>query len=67
MTLWPTPSFASSLLHERAEVNVPIGDEMAARFSIKFDHEASTCADLAIPGFRLDDQHDTSGKAALLW
>jgi iron complex outermembrane receptor protein len=55
------------LLRERAEVNVPIGDEMAARFSIqKFDHEGFT-NDLAIPGFRLDDQHDTSGKAALLW
>src|ERR1700722_16879758 len=55
------------LLRERAEGNVPIGDEVAARFSIqKFDHEGFT-NDLAIPGFRLDDQHDTSGKAALLW
>lgn len=56
-----------SLLRERAEVNVPIGEEMAARFSIqKFDHEGFT-NDLAIPGYRLDDQHDVSGKAALLW
>jgi len=56
-----------SLLRERAEVNVPIGDEMAARFSIqKFDHEGFT-NDLAIPGFRLDDQHDLSGKVAWLW
>ena len=40
---------------------------MALRFSIqKFDHEGFT-NDLAIPGFRLDDQHDVSGKVAWLW
>ena len=56
-----------SLLRERAEVNVPVGDDVALRFSIqKFDHEGFT-NDVAIPGFRLDDQHDTSGKVAWLW
>ena len=56
-----------TLLRERAEANVPVGDDMALRFSIqKFDHEGFT-NDLAIPGFRLDDQHDTSGKVAWLW
>ena len=56
-----------SLLRERAEANVPVGDDMALRFSIqKFDHEGFT-NDVAIPGFRLDDQHDVSGKVAWLW
>lgn len=55
------------LLRERAEANVPVGDDIAVRFSIqKFDHQGFT-NDLALPGFRLDDQHDTSGKLALLW
>ena len=56
-----------SLLRERAEVNLPVGDDVALRFSIqKFDHEGFT-NDVALPDFRLDDQHDISGKVALLW
>ena len=56
-----------NLLRERAEVNIPLGDDVALRFSVqKFDHDGFT-NDVAIPGFRLDDQHDVSGKAALLW
>ena len=55
------------LLRERAEVNIPIGDQLAARLSIqKFDHSGFT-RDVAIPGFHLDAAHDISGKAALLW
>jgi iron complex outermembrane receptor protein len=56
-----------NLFRERGEVNVPVGDDIALRFSVqKFDHDGFT-DDLAIPGFRLDDQHDVSGKVALLW
>jgi iron complex outermembrane receptor protein len=55
------------LTRERAEINVPVGDTLAARFSIqRFDHEGFT-TDVAIPGFREDDAHNTSIKAALLW
>jgi len=55
------------LYRERAEVNIPLGDQFALRLSgQKFDHTGFT-QDAAIPGFDLDDQHDVSGKAALLW
>ncbi|HEY2178029.1 MAG TPA: TonB-dependent receptor, partial [Caulobacteraceae bacterium] len=55
------------LTRERAEVNVPIGDNVALRVSAQqFDHEGFT-RDLDIPGFREDDTHATSFKAALLW
>ncbi|MHB8530262.1 MAG: TonB-dependent receptor, partial [Caulobacteraceae bacterium] len=58
---------AYQLARERAEVNVPLGDTLAARFSFqRFDHEGFT-TDVAIPGFREDDAHNTSVKAALLW
>ena len=56
-----------ALFRERAEVNVPLGDDFALRVSgQKFDHTGFT-RDLAIPGFNLDDAHDGSFKAALLW
>ena len=56
-----------NLFRERGEVNLPIGDDAAIRLSAqKFDHDGFT-SDAAIPGFRLDDQHDVSGKASLLW
>lgn len=56
-----------SLFRERAEVNIPLGDQFAARLSIqKFDHSGFT-RDIAIPGFSLDAAHDFSGKAAVLW
>jgi iron complex outermembrane receptor protein len=55
------------LTRERAELNVPLGDTVAMRFSAQqFDHEGFT-RDLAIPGFREDDTHATSLKAAILW
>src|SRR5579863_1856780 len=55
------------LYRERAEVNIPLDDQFALRLSgQKFDHTGYT-QDAAIPGFDLDDQHDASGKAALLW
>ncbi|MGA0601492.1 TonB-dependent receptor [Caulobacter sp. KR2-114] len=55
------------LFRERAEVNIPLGDQFAARLSVqKFDHSGFT-RDVAIPGFYLDAAHDVSGKAALLW
>ena len=55
------------LLRERAEMNIPLGDQFAARLSIqKFDRSGFT-RDVAIPGFYLDAAHDFSGKAALLW
>jgi iron complex outermembrane receptor protein len=56
-----------NLFRERGEVNLPLGDDFALRLSAqKFDHDGFT-NDVAIPGFRLDDAHDISGKAALLW
>jgi iron complex outermembrane receptor protein len=56
-----------NLFRERAEVNVPLGDDFAARLSVqKYDHDGFT-RDAAIPGFRLDAAHDVSGKVALLW
>jgi iron complex outermembrane recepter protein len=56
-----------NLFRERAEVNLPLGDDFALRLSVqKFDHEGFT-KDALIQGFDLDDAHDFSGKAALLW
>jgi iron complex outermembrane recepter protein len=56
-----------SLSRERAEINIPLGDQFALRASAqKYDHDGFT-KDVAIPGFTLDDAHDASGKAALLW
>jgi iron complex outermembrane receptor protein len=56
-----------NLYRERVEVNIPIGDTLALRVSgQKYDHTGFT-NDVAIPGFREDDAHDESGKAALLW
>ena len=58
---------AYDLTRERAEVNIPLGDQFALELSgQKFDHDGFT-QDAAIPGFRLDDAHDISGKASLLW
>jgi iron complex outermembrane receptor protein len=55
------------LFRERAEVNIPLDDHFALRLSgQKFDHDGYT-KDLAIPGFDLDDAHDGSVKAALLF
>jgi iron complex outermembrane receptor protein len=55
------------LTRERGEVNIPIGDTLAVRLSVQqFDHEGFT-QDLAIPGFREDDAHNTATKAAILW
>jgi iron complex outermembrane receptor protein len=55
------------LTRERGEVNIPIGDTLAVRLSVqRFDHEGFT-QDLAIPGFREDDAHNTATKAAILW
>src|SRR5262249_44181568 len=55
------------LTRERAELNIPIGDTLALRISgQRFDHEGFTNV-TEVPGFREDDAHDTSAKAALLW
>ena len=56
-----------NLFRERAEINLPLGDDFAARLSVqKFDHDGFT-KDAAIPGFKLDAAHDVSGKVAALW
>ena len=56
-----------NLFRERAEVNVPLGDDFAARLSVqKYDHDGFT-KNAAIPGARLDEAHDVGGKVALLW
>ncbi|HEY1560351.1 MAG TPA: TonB-dependent receptor [Caulobacteraceae bacterium] len=55
------------LTRERAWLNIPIGDTFAARISVqRFDHEGFT-RDLAIPGFREDDAHNSAIKAAIIW
>jgi iron complex outermembrane receptor protein len=56
-----------NLFRERAEVNVPVNDQVAVRASIqKYDHDGFT-KDVAIPGLKLDDADDVGGKAAVLW
>jgi iron complex outermembrane recepter protein len=55
------------LTRERAWLNIPIGDTLAIRLAAqRFDHEGFT-NDVALPGFREDDAHNTSTKAAVLW
>jgi len=58
------------LFQERAAANLPVSDTVAVRLSFqKADHDGFGKA-TAIPGdpdFQLDEQHDVSGKAALLW
>jgi iron complex outermembrane recepter protein len=55
-----------ALFRERAEVNIPVGDTVAIRLSAQaFDHDGFT-QNLGYPQ-RLDDAHDVSGKAAVLW
>jgi iron complex outermembrane recepter protein len=54
------------LFRERAEVNIPLGDQLALRVSAqKYDHRGFTLNTLN--GQRLDDAHDGSVKGALLW
>ncbi|HEV7157496.1 MAG TPA: TonB-dependent receptor [Caulobacteraceae bacterium] len=56
-----------TLFRERGEVNIPIGQTLAVRLSAqRFDHDGFT-DDLAIPGFREDDAHNTATKAAIKW
>jgi iron complex outermembrane receptor protein len=56
-----------NLFRERAEVNIPLGDDFALRVSgQKFDHDGFT-KDAALNGYGLDDAHDASGKVALTW
>lgn len=56
-----------NLFRERAEVNIPLGDDFAIRISgQKFDHDGFT-KDAALNGYGLDDAHDSSGKISLKW
>jgi iron complex outermembrane receptor protein len=56
-----------NLTRERAELNIPIDDTIAVRASVqKYDHDGFT-RDTFFPNYDLDDAHDVSGKAALLW
>jgi iron complex outermembrane receptor protein len=56
-----------NLFRERGEVNIPLSDQFALRVSAqKYDHDGFT-KDALIHGFDLDDAHDGSIKAALLW
>ena len=55
------------LVRARAEVNLPVGDDVAIRASIqKYSHEGFT-KDTYFNDFRLDDADDLSGKVAVLW
>jgi iron complex outermembrane receptor protein len=52
---------------ERAEINIPIGDEWAVRASVQnFGHDGFTKNNY-YPNKYLDDANDVSGKAAVLW
>jgi len=56
-----------NLFRERAEVNIPIGDTIAIRISAqKYDHDGFG-TDTILPSNDLDDAHDQSVKAAILW
>ena len=56
-----------NLFRERAEVNIPIGDTVAVRFSAqKYDHDGFG-TDTILPGNNLDDAHDDGFKAAVKW
>ena len=56
-----------NLTRERAELNIPINDDLALRISgQKYDHDGFT-KDGDIPGFTLDDAHDYTLKGSLLW
>lgn len=56
-----------SLSRERAEVNVPVGDTVAIRLSAqKFDHDGFG-EDTILRSNDLDDAHDQSFQAAILW
>ncbi len=55
------------LVRARAEVNLPVGDDIAIRASVqKYSHEGFT-KDTYFNDFRLDDADDLSGKVAVLW
>ncbi len=55
------------LARERGWLNIPLGDTAALRIAAqRYDHEGFS-TDVAIPGLREDDAHDTSARAALLW
>lgn len=56
-----------NLTRARAELNVPVSETVAIRGSVqKYDHDGFT-RNTYFPDYRLDDAHDLSGKAALLW
>ncbi len=56
-----------NLTRERAEVNVPVGDTVAIRLSAqKLDHDGFG-EDTILRSNDLDDAHDQSFKAAILW
>ena len=56
-----------NLHRERAEVNVPIGDQFAIRLSVQnYAHDGFT-KDVLLPSNDLDDANDVSGKLAILW
>jgi iron complex outermembrane receptor protein len=61
-------SFGTYMLtRARAAVNLPVGETLALRASVqKFDHKGFTKVTPLAP-FRMDDAHDGSVKAALLW
>ena len=55
------------LFRERAQVNIPIGGTIAIRASAqKYDHDGFG-NDTLLPGNTLDDAHDQSFKASVLW
>jgi iron complex outermembrane recepter protein len=55
------------LYRSRGMLNLPIGETLALRGSVQvFGHEGFA-TDKDLPGFRLDDANDRSGKLALLW
>jgi iron complex outermembrane receptor protein len=55
------------LYRSRGMLNIPLGDTFAVRASVQAYGHEGFATDTDIPGFRLDQAHDRSGKVAALW
>jgi iron complex outermembrane recepter protein len=55
------------LYRSRAMLNIPLGETFAVRASVQTYGHEGFATDADIPGLRLDQAHDRSGKVAVLW
>jgi iron complex outermembrane receptor protein len=56
-----------NLYRSRAMLNIPLGETLAIRGSVQTYGHEGFATDTDLPGFRLDQAHDRSGKVAVLW